>query len=204
VDSDGAGGGLHLLEVVTCSGHGKNGSLCVLQRAVQPTLVSSFPTPGVRDVFALRGSPDPLANPDAHHRFLLLSSDGGTVVLGCHDNDLTRLPTSDFYTAGPTLFAGALASDERIVQVHGTGLRLLDGTGTRLYELPLRNGAPVVACSLAGPYVLVHHGDGNATLAVLDANQHTLLDTSVPAHAQVHDLKQRKRERERDTESDRL
>ena len=130
------------MEVVTCSGHGKNGSLCVLQRAVQPTVNSSFALPGARDAFAVRGVTPGLASAvattsealygplpasaEAFHRFLLITQDNATLVLECGD-ELTQLTQTDFYTAGPTIFAGSLLSDSRIVQVYPTGVRLLDG-----------------------------------------------------------------------------
>ena len=131
-----------LLEVITCSGHDKNGALCVLQRAVQPAVISAFTLAGARDAFAVRGASSHLAaavaatseqlygpaptSAEAHHRFLLISQDSATLVLECGE-ELTQLPTTDFYTAGPTIFAGSVGNDEFIVQVYSTGVRLLTG-----------------------------------------------------------------------------
>jgi len=131
-----------LLEVITCSGHDKNGALCVLQRAVQPAVISAFTLAGARDAFAVRGASSHLAaavaatseqlygpaptSAEAHHRFLLISQDAATLVLECGE-ELTQLPTTDFYTAGPTIFAGSVCNDEFIVQVYSTGVRLLTG-----------------------------------------------------------------------------
>ena len=36
------------VEIVTTSGHGKNGALCVLQRSIRPQVVTTFELPGVQ------------------------------------------------------------------------------------------------------------------------------------------------------------
>lgn len=41
------------IEVISCSGHGKNGSLCVLQRSIRPDLVTAFELPGCRAVWTV-------------------------------------------------------------------------------------------------------------------------------------------------------
>eukprot|EP00026_Physarum_polycephalum_P000594 Phypoly_transcript_00595.p1 GENE.Phypoly_transcript_00595~~Phypoly_transcript_00595.p1 ORF type:complete len:1399 (+),score=296.34 Phypoly_transcript_00595:319-4197(+) len=41
------------LELVTCSGHGKNGSIVVLQRTIRPDLVTAFELPGCRGVWTV-------------------------------------------------------------------------------------------------------------------------------------------------------
>lgn len=35
------------VELVTTSGHGKNGALCVLRKSVRPQLVTTFHLPGI-------------------------------------------------------------------------------------------------------------------------------------------------------------
>ena len=42
------------LELVTCSGRGKNGALCVLQREVRPQVVTTFELPGCSDMWTVR------------------------------------------------------------------------------------------------------------------------------------------------------
>ncbi len=41
------------LELVTCSGHGKNGALCVLQRELRPQVVTTFELPGCSDMWTV-------------------------------------------------------------------------------------------------------------------------------------------------------
>ena len=41
------------VELVTTSGHGKNGALCVLQQSVRPQVVTTFELPGCRDMWTV-------------------------------------------------------------------------------------------------------------------------------------------------------
>ena len=41
------------LELVSCSGHGKNGALCVLQKEVRPQVVTTFELPGCSDMWTV-------------------------------------------------------------------------------------------------------------------------------------------------------
>ncbi|XP_015240931.1 PREDICTED: cleavage and polyadenylation specificity factor subunit 1-like [Cyprinodon variegatus] len=44
------------LEVVVCSGHGKNGALSVLQRSIRPQVVTTFELPGCQDMWTVVSS----------------------------------------------------------------------------------------------------------------------------------------------------
>lgn len=41
-----------------CSGHGKNGALCVLQREVRPQVVTTFELPGCSDMWTVMSNTD--------------------------------------------------------------------------------------------------------------------------------------------------
>ena len=41
------------LELVVCSGHGKNGSLSVLQRTIRPQVVTTFELPGCTNMWTV-------------------------------------------------------------------------------------------------------------------------------------------------------
>ena len=43
------------IEIVTTSGYGKNGALCVLQRSVRPQVVTTFELPGCQDMWTVVG-----------------------------------------------------------------------------------------------------------------------------------------------------
>ncbi len=41
------------IDLVTVSGHGKNGALCVVQRGVRPRIVTTFELPGCKDMWTV-------------------------------------------------------------------------------------------------------------------------------------------------------
>ena len=43
------------VELVSTSGHGKNGALCVLQQTIRPQVVTTFELPGVIDMWTVIG-----------------------------------------------------------------------------------------------------------------------------------------------------
>ena len=43
------------MELVSTSGHGKNGALCVLQQTIRPQVVTTFELPGVIDMWTVIG-----------------------------------------------------------------------------------------------------------------------------------------------------
>lgn len=66
------------VEIVTTSGYGKNGAVCVLQRTVKPQVVTTFELPGVNEmftVFASRSVEDVFM-----HSYLILSRSDSTMV----------------------------------------------------------------------------------------------------------------------------
>jgi hypothetical protein len=44
------------VELVSTSGHGKNGALCVLQQTIRPQVVTTFELPGVVDMWTVIGT----------------------------------------------------------------------------------------------------------------------------------------------------
>ncbi|XP_052540356.1 cleavage and polyadenylation specificity factor subunit 1 [Tympanuchus pallidicinctus] len=90
------------LEVVLCSGYGKNGALSVLQRSVRPQVVTTFELPGCYDMWTVLAPPGAGAEPSAaadpaekepsapdppedegqRHGFLILSREDSTMVRG--------------------------------------------------------------------------------------------------------------------------
>lgn len=61
------------LELVTTSGYGKNGALCVLQRSVKPQIVTTFTLPGCINMWTV-------CRNDDKHAFLILSQEEDTMV----------------------------------------------------------------------------------------------------------------------------
>ena len=98
------------IELVTSSGHGKNGALCLLQRTVRPQVVTTFSLPGCQDMWTVRaGQPQ--------HAFLILSRADSTMVLQT-GQEINELDSSGFHTAGPTVLAANMG--DLIMQVCST------------------------------------------------------------------------------------
>uniref|UniRef100_A0A8C9Z1T4 Cleavage and polyadenylation specificity factor subunit 1 n=1 Tax=Sander lucioperca TaxID=283035 RepID=A0A8C9Z1T4_SANLU len=83
------------LEVVVCSGYGKNGALSVLQRSIRPQVVTTFELPGCHDMWTVVSNEDkeekekekeeektepPLEDDTKKHGFLILSREDSTML----------------------------------------------------------------------------------------------------------------------------
>uniref|UniRef100_A0A4W4H779 Cleavage and polyadenylation specificity factor subunit 1 n=1 Tax=Electrophorus electricus TaxID=8005 RepID=A0A4W4H779_ELEEL len=133
------------LEVVVCSGYGKNGALSVLQRSIRPQVVTTFELPGCHDMWTVISSEEkpeqspeqekqepPVEDEKNKHGFLILSREDSTMV-------------------------------------SPMGLRLLEGV-TQLHFIPVDLGSPIVQCSVADPYVVVMTAEGVVTMFVLKSD----------------------------------
>uniref|UniRef100_A0A674HMS0 Cleavage and polyadenylation specificity factor subunit 1 n=1 Tax=Taeniopygia guttata TaxID=59729 RepID=A0A674HMS0_TAEGU len=169
------------LEIVLCSGYGKNGALTVLQRSIRPQVVTTFELPGCYDMWTVTApppreqpevAPGTSAEPEAataapesseedgeRHGFLILSREDSTMILQT-GQEILELDTSGFATQGPTVFAGNLGQGQFIVQVSPLGLRLLQGV-TQLHFVPVDLGSPIVHCAVADPFGVLLSADGH-------------------------------------------
>ncbi|KAI8433047.1 hypothetical protein MSG28_013907 [Choristoneura fumiferana] len=102
------GRGEPAVELVACSGRGKNGALTVLQRSVRPQLITAFNLPG-----------ESLACP-------ILQT----------GQEINEVDSSGFMTGAPTVFAGNLGNCKFMVQVTTTAIRLIKN-GVQLQSIQL-------------------------------------------------------------------
>uniref|UniRef100_A0AAY4D2M8 Cleavage and polyadenylation specificity factor subunit 1 n=1 Tax=Denticeps clupeoides TaxID=299321 RepID=A0AAY4D2M8_9TELE len=174
------------LEVVVCSGYGKNGALSVLQRSIRPQVVTTFELPGCHDMWTVIASEEKPEQPSADtesetpdeekleatveddknkHGFLILSREDSTMILQT-GQEIMELDTSGFATQGPTVFAGNIGENKYIIQVSPNGIRLLEGV-RQLHFIPVDLGSPIVQCSLSDPYVVILSAEGAVTMFVL-------------------------------------
>ncbi|NXN15114.1 CPSF1 factor, partial [Indicator maculatus] len=181
------------LEIVLCSGYGKNGALTVLQRSIRPQVVTTFELPGCYDMWTViaggkkdkatggdkgdKDSPVPPAPPGEEeeeeggaqrHGFLILSREDSTMILQT-GQEIMELDTSGFATQGPTVFAGNIGDNRYIVQVSPLGIRLLEGVN-QLHFIPVDLGSPIVHCAVADPYVVILSAEGQLTMFVLKSD----------------------------------
>ncbi|XP_054282084.1 cleavage and polyadenylation specificity factor subunit 1-like, partial [Macrosteles quadrilineatus] len=147
------------VELVTTSGYGKNGALCVLQRSVRPQVVTTFELTGITDMWIVAGrdtiqdeSQDPI------HAFLILSQAESSMILQT-GQEINEMDSSGFNTQGPTIYAGNLGSNKYIIQVSQMGVRLLQGS-EQIQHMPLDLGSPLVHATSVDPYVFLLTEDG--------------------------------------------
>ncbi|XP_063041814.1 cleavage and polyadenylation specificity factor subunit 1 [Engraulis encrasicolus] len=182
------------LEVVVCSGFGKNGALSVLQRSIRPQVVTTFELPGCHDMWTVISAeekekteqpsteeadgenaeeekPEPAIEDEKNkHGFLILSREDSTMILQT-GQEIMELDTSGFATQGPTVYAGNIGDNKYIIQVSPMGIRLLEGV-TQLHFIPLDLGSPIVHCSVADPYVVIMTSEGLLTMFTLKTDSY--------------------------------
>uniref|UniRef100_A0A669BVD2 Cleavage and polyadenylation specificity factor subunit 1 n=1 Tax=Oreochromis niloticus TaxID=8128 RepID=A0A669BVD2_ORENI len=174
------------LEVVVCSGYGKNGALSVLQvKSIRPQVVTTFELPGCHDMWTVISKKDkeevekeeeekktepPLEDDAKKHGFLILSREDSTMILQT-GQEIMELDTSGFATQGPTVYAGNIGDNKYIIQVSPMGLRLLEGV-RQLHFIPVDLGSPIVHCSVADPYVVIMTAEGVVTMFVLKSDSY--------------------------------
>ncbi|XP_018430492.1 PREDICTED: cleavage and polyadenylation specificity factor subunit 1, partial [Nanorana parkeri] len=170
------------LEIVLCSGYGKNGALSVLQKSIRPQVVTTFELPGCHDMWTVISSneqPEDLGetaeqaeddDEKNRHGFLILSREDSTMILQT-GQEIMELDTSGFATQGPTVYAGNIGDNKYIVQVSPLGIRLLEGV-TQLHFIPVDLGSPIVHCAVADPYVVILSSEGQVTMFQLKSDSY--------------------------------
>ncbi|TGZ49690.1 Cleavage and polyadenylation specificity factor subunit 1 [Temnothorax longispinosus] len=156
------------VELVTTSGYGKNGALCVLQRSIRPQVVTTFELPGCEDMWTVIGTlnnDEIKTEAEGSHAFLILSQEDSTMILQT-GQEINEVDQSGFSTQGSTVFAGNLGANRYIVQVTQMGVRLLQGI-EQIQHMPIDLGCPIVHASCADPYVALLSEDGQVMLLTL-------------------------------------
>ncbi|XP_045540280.1 cleavage and polyadenylation specificity factor subunit 1 isoform X2 [Papilio machaon] len=153
------------LELVACSGRGKNGALSVLQRSVRPQLVTAFHLPGCIDMWTVIGESEGRESRDAEgsHAYLILTQEDSSMILQT-GQEINEVDNSGFMTGSPTVFAGNLGNNKYMVQVTTTAIRLIRN-GVQLQSIQLEWAA--VSAAAADPYVCVQSACGRATVLAL-------------------------------------
>ncbi|CAB3240456.1 unnamed protein product [Arctia plantaginis] len=153
-----------IVELVVCSGRGKNGALTVLQRTVRPQLITAFNLPGCIDMWSVFAEgTDSTREADGSHAYLILTQEDGSMVLQT-GQEINEVDNSGFMTASPTIFAGNLANNKFMVQVTTVGIRLIKN-GVQLQSIQLEWTAAYAAT--ADPYLCVLSACGRALVLAL-------------------------------------
>ncbi|XP_030026309.2 cleavage and polyadenylation specificity factor subunit 1 [Manduca sexta] len=140
------------IELVACSGRGKNGALTVLQRSVRPQLITAFNLPGCIDMWSVLGEcPDGTRETEGTHAYLILTQEDSTMVLQT-GQEINEVDNSGFMTSAPTVFAGNLGTSKFMVQVTTVAIRLIKN-GVQIQSIQLEWTAQYA--STADPYLCV-------------------------------------------------
>ncbi|XP_060203452.1 cleavage and polyadenylation specificity factor subunit 1 isoform X2 [Lycium barbarum] len=179
-------------ELVCCSGHGKNGSLSVLQQSIRPEMITQEALPGCKGIWTvyhkntrthLNESSRVADEEDEYHAYLIISLETRTMVLQTANNLEEVTENVDYYVQGTTLAAGNLFGRRRVIQVFAHGARILDGA-FMTQELSFKasnvesgssSDSPIVtSVSIADPYVLLRMTNGSLQLLVGDPSSCSL------------------------------
>nr|GMC92978.1 cleavage and polyadenylation specificity factor subunit 1 isoform X1 [Ipomoea batatas] len=185
-------------ELVCCSGHGKNGALCVLQRSIRPEVMTQESLPGCKGIWTvyhkstrsnLIDSSKVADDDDEYHAYLVISLESRTMVLQTANNLEEVTENVDYYVQGATLAVGNLFGRRRVIQVFGHGARILDGSfmtqelsfkASNMDSASGSEGIAVCSVSIADPYVLLRMTDGSIQLLAGDRSTCTV-STTIPA-----------------------
>ncbi|XP_026687070.1 cleavage and polyadenylation specificity factor subunit 1 [Diaphorina citri] len=153
------------IELVTTSGHGKNGALCILQRSIRPQIVTTFELPGCTNMWTVVGGASAGNKSEADtHAFLILSQDDSTMVLQT-GREINELDSSGFTTHCPSVFAGNIGSNKYIVQVTAMAVHLLQ-EAELVQTVTLEVESVVVTATMADPYLVLLTQSGELVMLV--------------------------------------
>ncbi|XP_016899512.2 cleavage and polyadenylation specificity factor subunit 1 isoform X2 [Cucumis melo] len=185
-------------ELVCCSGHGKNGALCILRQSIRPEMITEVELPGCKGIWTVyhkntRGSiadsSRMVPDDDEYHAYLIISLEARTMVLETGDLLTEVTETVDYFVHGRTIAAGNLFGRRRVIQVYESGARILDGSFmTQDLNLVVNGnesgnaseGCTVLSASISDPYVLLTMTDGSIRLLVGDSSSCSV-SVSAPA-----------------------
>lgn len=143
------------LEIVTSSGKGKNGALCVLQQSVKPQILTTFELPGFHDVWTVYNES---IQKSLTHSFMVLAQEASTTVLQTGD-EINEINNTGFSCNQTTIHVGNIGSNRFIVQVLSRSMRLLQGSRL-MQNIQIDSDSPIVQVSICDPYVCAQTQSG--------------------------------------------
>ncbi|KAI8084961.1 CPSF A subunit region-domain-containing protein [Halteromyces radiatus] len=178
------------VELVTASGYGKNGALCILRRHIRSKSSFSFDQTDCQALWTIkhRTNDDDELEADiaknmafnrSFDKLLFISKSSSTLVLAAGD-ELQELEKSGFYTKGPTVLVSTLFNHTRIVQIHEKGLYLLTPGGKRLQSIPVRESR-IVEASVHDPYIVLVLENQTIMTLQCDATTKDIIYVPVPS-----------------------
>lgn len=157
------------LEIVTSSGHGKNGALCVLQNSINPQIITSFSLSGCQDVWTVF---DESSTKDLNHAFMVLSQESTTMVLQT-GAEINEIENTGFCSSQSTIHVGNIGNNHYIAQILSRSIRLLQGTRL-LQNIQVESDSPIVQVSICDPYICAQTAKGNVITWALRESRGTM------------------------------
>ncbi|CDH93388.1 putative cleavage and polyadenylation specificity factor subunit 1 [Caenorhabditis elegans] len=145
-----------VFDLVTASGHGKNGALCVHQRSLRPEIITSSLLEGAEQLWAVG------RKENESHKYLIVSRVRSTLILELGE-ELVELEEQLFVTGEPTVAAGELSQGALAVQVTSTCIALVTD-GQQMQEVHIDSNFPVIQASIVDPYVALLTQNGRLLL----------------------------------------
>ncbi|CAD6192787.1 unnamed protein product [Caenorhabditis auriculariae] len=145
-----------IFDIITASGHGKDGSLCLLQRSVRPEIITSSYLENAQQMWAVG------RKEDESHKYLIVTRLRSTLVLELGE-EMVELEEPLFVSGEPTVAAGELLQGSLAVQVTSMCIALV-ADGQQLQEVHIDSNFPVTMASIVDPYVAVLTQNGQLLL----------------------------------------
>jgi cleavage and polyadenylation specificity factor subunit 1 len=200
-DEEQAVAGIPDMELVSCSGHGKNGSLCVFQRHIHPQTSFSFQQSDSQAIWSIKcrkqvnstvaqqestnsrweSQENDAAFDEAFDKLLFISKSKSTLVLSAGD-ELQELVKTGFYTRGPTIAVSTLFDATLIVQVYATGVMILTPEGKRIRTIPIHRGSKIIDASIRDPYIILTLDNNKIVTLQGDPTTKELATMMLPSH----------------------
>ena len=112
------------LAVAACVGYGKHSALAILSQNLMYDKMLQVDLP---DIIFLQTVYSETSNVDAYHTYLILSTVDSTMILETKEELEVVTDKVNFVTDFPTICAGNLFANSKIVQVYKKGIRVLNG-----------------------------------------------------------------------------
>lgn len=194
--------GIPDMELVSCSGHGKNGALCVFQRHIHPQTSFSFQQSDSQAIWSIKcrkevasttvaqqkstnsrweSQENDAAFNEAFDKLLFISKSKSTLVLSAGD-ELQELLKTGFYTRGPTIAVSTLFDATCIVQVYATGVMILTPEGKRVRTIPVHRGCKIIDASIRDPYIVLTLDNNKIVTLQGDPTTKEMATMALPLH----------------------
>lgn len=158
------------IDLITSSGHSKNGAISVLQRSIRPEIIATFQIPDIIDMWSVFSDSDSNSSPT----YLFLSKLDSTMIIQMA-NEITELErdTCVFCTKSPTMACSNLANNKYILQITTSTIYLYAdcSSDTRLvttYDLLPKLDSKIKTACVCDPYIAIQTQKNSLFLFRLD------------------------------------